>query len=155
MAKPDYDYIAMCFEYVPADGTLRWRRRPREHFADYRTMCVWNARHAEKAAGFIHKVTGYRMVTLDYKALLVNQIVWMLHNKEWPPCRLKRRNGNPLDDRIENLVLTGSVQPKKRKRTSMEITTDHVYLPPRRFQKGGEVSWSWLMGKPKRGNNNG
>lgn len=147
MTKPDYEYLAECFEYNLDDGTLAWRQRPENHFHDYRTSCVWNALHAGKPAGFIHPNTGYRMVTLNNRSFLANQIVWVLHNGEWPTCRIKRINRVTTDDRIENLAEAGTSNQDKGGRKSMEITTDWVFVPKRDFEHVNDPAWGWLTGR--------
>lgn len=37
----------------------------------------------------------------------MSRIVWLIHTGDWTHKRIRRRNGNPQDDRFENLYVKG------------------------------------------------
>jgi hypothetical protein len=79
---------------------------------------VINATRATFYAGR-GKVTGY--VTLGSRRFTAARVVWMLHKGVWPSERLRHRNGNISDDRMENL----SDQPKPKPRKEREFKRKH------------------------------
>lgn len=68
---------------------------------------VINATRATFYAG-PGKKTGY--LNLGGKRTTAARVVWLLHKGAWPSGKLRHRNGNPADDRMENL----SDQPKPK-----------------------------------------
>jgi len=79
---------------------------------------VINATRATFYAG-PGKLTGY--VTLGSRRFTAARVVWMIHKGLWPSERLRHRNGNPSDDRMENL----SDQPKPKVRKERAFKRKH------------------------------
>lgn len=83
----DYEKFSELLKYD--DGQLFWRQcKP--------------GRQIGKPAGHADR-HGYRRVMLDYKMYLAHRIVWLLHHKEWPQNHIDHIDGNPRNNRIENL----------------------------------------------------
>lgn len=78
--------------YDPETGILRYRHqetpgRP----GNWRSLATVKGRN------------GYATVKLYGMTVYAAQVVWLLHHGRWPYGRLKRRDGDTLNDRIENL----------------------------------------------------
>lgn len=83
----DYEKFLELLRYE--DGQLFWRKcKP--------------GRQIHKPAGHCD-TTGYRRIMLDYKMYLAHRIVWLLHHKEWPQNHIDHIDGNPRNNKVENL----------------------------------------------------
>lgn len=105
------EFLKECFEHK--EGLLYWKYRPIHHFNSESSQKKFNSAFAGKEAGYINKRTdskrggfAYRKVKISYqgnsKLLRNNRLVFLLH-KGYLPDVVDHINGNPLDDRIENL----------------------------------------------------
>lgn len=137
---PDTDYLHECFRYE--DGSLWWKQRPEEHFktggkTSRSSLChKWNARYAGKQAfTAIEKRDdgrpGYyvgRIGDIGYKA---HRIIYkMFHGTE--PENIDHLNGNPLDNRIENLA---SATIQENARNMRRRTTSIGRVPGVRYRE--------------------
>ncbi len=125
MSREDYptlDFVRQCLR--EEDGRLFWLQRPREHFATFRCWRVWNARFANKEAGYCSNKDGDLrwLVCLQYIMLRRYQIIWLLHTGNWPG-NLDHKNRNSLDDRIENLRPANQSQNMANSRLSSNNTS--------------------------------
>lgn len=91
-------YLSASVEYV--DGDLVWKARPDDHFQTARAARRWNEKFPGKSAG--RRTGKYFDVELGGARVRVHQIVWFLHRGYWADY-LDHANGNPHDNRIENL----------------------------------------------------
>jgi hypothetical protein len=65
------------------------------------------------------KKTGY--INIGNRRFTAARVVWVVHKGVWPQSRLRHRNGNPSDDRMENL----SDQPKPKVKKASEFKRKH------------------------------
>jgi hypothetical protein len=97
---PAVEYLRECFDYDPETGDLRWKLRPYGHFARPVDEVRCNAMAGEIAGYFDN---GYRRVSLggvDYKA---HRLIWKLVTGNEPSAMLDHADGNPANNRWENL----------------------------------------------------
>lgn len=83
------DKLRDLFLYDPETGNL-YRRHVMKHHVDY----LATTRKGREGYG---RVGFYKFTTSSAN------MVWLLHTGKWPERRLKRRDGDPKNDRIENL----------------------------------------------------
>lgn len=102
--------------YEADTGELFWRERGPHLFAPFtkrvasRAVTVspeqqakmWNTKYANKRAGTPNK-DGYLSINFKGKFVLAHRLVWVLHNGDWPQHEIDHLNGDPRDNRIENL----------------------------------------------------
>lgn len=94
------DYVRAILDYDADSGALIWKPRPREHFSTARQFAYWNTRYVGQRAGSLK--AGRRHVAIDKTQYLAYRVVWLWVYGEWPDF-VDHINGNPSDDRIENL----------------------------------------------------
>jgi len=102
--------------YDPPTGWVFWSYLTAVKNATLEQMLV--ATRATFFAGPGNK-TGY--INVGNARFTAARVVWLLHHKNWPSNRLRHVNGDPSDDRIENL----SDQPKPKVRKAREFKRKH------------------------------
>jgi hypothetical protein len=75
-------------------------------------------------------------VKLFHTNILRHLLVWALHHGEWPSSDLEHRNGDTIDDRIENL------------RSATE-SRDHANVAAKTTNRSGhkDISWDSFTGR--------
>lgn len=82
--------IRELFDYVPETGHLFWRRRASQAIA------------AGAIAGTV-RPDGRRQVAIKGRCYLAHRLVWAFVHGQWPSAQIDHINGDPADNRIENL----------------------------------------------------
>lgn len=99
------EFVRECFEY--RDGVLYWSMtRPEHHFGRRSDYLAFQKKTAGKPAGR-RAEDGHINIKFrrNGKAaqLSAARVVWMLHKGSWPDHRIDHINGDPSDNRIDNL----------------------------------------------------
>lgn len=97
--------IKKILHYNPETGELIWNSRPLEMFKSKRIFKSWNARFANKQAGYVIKHDdgkSYRTVTINYKHYYAHRAIWFYMTGKWPN-QIDHINGQGADNRWENL----------------------------------------------------
>jgi hypothetical protein len=84
------DNVAAAFRYTPEDGRLWW--------VDYVRRPSWNGREAGN-----NTPNGYRKIKFRGRQLLTHRVAWLLHYGVWPSGDIDHIDGDPLNNRIDNL----------------------------------------------------
>lgn len=127
------DYLRDCFDYE--NGKLYWKHRPATHFIDVWRQRIFNARFLGKEAGTI--VSGYLMVNFSSKRLSVHRLVFLLHHG-YLPSVVDHINGNPLDNRIENL------REATHSKNLQNMKTPSSNTSGRKGVSWNKKSWRWI-----------
>jgi hypothetical protein len=96
----------LLLKYDPESGEL-WRR--------YIVETSPNPQYLDKRQYLATYVGGYNrqrnMARVDGFTVAAAKLVWLLHHGVWPQGRLKWKDGNTLNDRIENLEVEPATAP--------------------------------------------
>lgn len=94
---PPVEYLRECFSYNRKSGVLRWKTRPRSHFATLRGWQIWNPKNAGKIAGALHG-KGYRQVKVGPEIYLAHRVIWKFVTGREPPATLDHKHGDRLNN---------------------------------------------------------
>lgn len=98
---PNIEFLNECFHYVDETGELLWNARPLEHFKSLHDQRAFNARFANKPAGYMSS-DGYMRVMVKSKMFLLHRIAYLIQHGEQPPM-IDHRDGNRSNNRMSNL----------------------------------------------------
>lgn len=90
----DQTNLKETFRYDEVTGELYWKH-PRQ------------GRSLKRPAGHITETTGHKVIFFNRQPCKTEYVVWLLHGFEIPKGRIRHINGNPSDNRIENLYDEG------------------------------------------------
>ena len=104
------DFVRSVLDYEPETGNLIWRRRLNENF---------NAKYAGTIAGARHRAGAIQIqLTTDQLQRLfwAHRIAWAHVHGRWPMCLIDHRDGDPSNNRIDNLRQADGSQNGANKR---------------------------------------
>lgn len=120
--------------YSEITGKLYWKHRDQHWFKDDRAFKIWNTRFAGKEA-FTANSHGYRSGSILGVRYFSHRIIWVMVYGEWPN-HIDHINGNPADNRLDNLRSV----PQKENRKNCRIPSNNT--------SGIQgVSWNKLISK--------
>lgn len=125
------DRLRQLLAYDPETGVLTWCAR-----ADYvGKRATWNVRYAGKVAG-TPVAGGYVCIRIDREHYLGHRIAWAMTHGEWPEFDLDHRDGDPSNNRIENLRPATHAQNLKNQRRPSNNTSGYkgVSFRPERMK---------------------
>ena len=85
-----YERLQELFNCDPTAGILRWRVKINRRII------------ADSVAGTINSF-GYRVICIDGVRYRAHRLIWFYAHREWPKNDIDHINGNPDDNRLENL----------------------------------------------------
>jgi hypothetical protein len=87
------DEIKQVIHYDVQTGVFRWRFSGKSHAGKKKPWSIAGTHHNK----------GYIEIAINRKRYLAHRLAWMYVYGEWPNQFIDHKNGNPLDNRIENL----------------------------------------------------
>lgn len=87
---PSQEKLRDLFDYDPSTGLLTWKKSP-------------SARVRIGSAAGTVVTGGYRKIYIDWKPYLAHRLIWMYVYGKEPNCHIDHIDGNPANNRIENL----------------------------------------------------
>lgn len=123
MEKPHLtqEYVCASFEY--RDGELFWKERPIEECVSYRAYITFKNKYVGKKAGSI-MVRGYESVAIKQKRFYAHRIIFLMHHG-YLPEQIDHIDGNPINNKIENLRAATGTDNNYNKRLSSKNTSGY------------------------------
>lgn len=121
---PETDLLRKLLKYDPETGRLFWRKRPPELFESPAQASRWNGKNAGRRAftACNGRCLHGSIFAAHYKA---HRVIWkMVHDEE--PDVVDHINGDPLDNRLENLRNTSHSENMTNARRPSDNTSGHV-----------------------------
>ena len=107
-------------------GKLYWKRRDRKYFQTYRSYKSFNGRFAGKEALTAVSSDGYKQGVLLGKTIKAHQIVWAMTRGAWPVEEIDHVNGDPADNRPENLRAADRQTNNKNRAVANNTATGEI-----------------------------
>lgn len=98
------EYIKTLVEYDHYSGIFTWRERTLRIGIE-RLDKAWNTRFAGKVVLAGTEPKGHKYFSLHDKKYKAHRIAWAVTYNEWPASDIDHINGDPADNRIDNLRL--------------------------------------------------
>jgi hypothetical protein len=110
--KIDPKLVKEFFDYNKETGTLYWKERDRKWFNHDKYHYTWNKKFAGKRAGRT-KTNKYMEVGIFNRLYGYHRVVWAWVHGEWPENFIDHIDGNPSNNRIQNLRKVTQLQNLK------------------------------------------
>ena len=109
------EYLSECFCYHHDTGDLVWKMRPREHFNTDSGQRIANNLHAGVIAG-VSNSRGYISIKVNGKLYRAHRLIWLLIHGAWPRDEIDHIDGNPSNNKLENLREATRLENTRNKR---------------------------------------
>lgn len=107
-------------------GFLLWRRRISPRDGTEHSVKTFNSRFAGKLALNCADKTGRKAGEIFNVPFRAHRVIWALHYGEWPKNVIDHINGDPSDNRIENLRDVSRSVNQKNMRRRCDTKNPHV-----------------------------
>jgi hypothetical protein len=103
------DRLREVLDYDPQTGWFTHKPRPEEFGGSISGLRqsakakTWNTRYAGRRAGYLHKPSGYWIITVDDVHYKAHRAAHLFMNGEWPPETVDHRSGARADNRWSRL----------------------------------------------------
>lgn len=124
ICTPDelHDLFVLCIK----TGKLFWKHREQEYFQTYRSFRSWNGKYAGKEALTATNTDGYRRGILLGRHVNAHQVVWAMTRGKWSIDEIDHINGDPADNRPENLRQVSHAENVKNRAVSDNTFTGQI-----------------------------
>ena len=113
--------------YTPEDGKVLWAKHPR-----------WPSYTGKEAGNLMQN--GYRKLKFCGKQYLVHRVAWLLHTGSWPVGDIDHIDGNPANNKLENLRdVSHSTNLQNRKSATSKNKTGFLGVVKRRNKYAAHI----------------
>jgi hypothetical protein len=116
---PFPELLRKLLRYEPETGRLFWRERCDSMFKSVADANRWNTRYAGKEAFCNYSADGYKTGKVCSSKQKAHRVVWAVMTGAWPREEIDHINGDPSDNRWENLREVSSGQNSQN--TAMSV----------------------------------
>ena len=111
----DIALLRSSLDYNKETGILKWK------------VSVGKAK-AGSECGSIHKLTGYKRLTVKGRTLSHHRVIWAIHYGEQPPSIIDHIDGNKTNNKIDNLRSGSNAvnQQNQTKAHKRNLTSRHL-----------------------------
>lgn len=127
---PTKETLDSLLMYTPETGKLHWKERPVSMFTDGKQTAVhnaaiWNGKNAGNEAFKTPFASGHLTAAIFGKTFLAHRIVWkMAYGSD--PNVIDHIDGNPTNNRLENLRSVTQTDNTRNARLSKSSTSGHT-----------------------------
>lgn len=124
LPTPSAKYLHTLFNYDPDTGTLTWKERI---LGGRGTNVSFNTRYAGQSVGALNSC-GHRQVRVEGRLTTVHRIAWKMMTGKDPTNQIDHINGNPDDNRWNNLREATQLHNTWNQKMRSTNTTGHTNI---------------------------
>jgi hypothetical protein len=110
-------------EYSPETGKMFYRYRPESDFVTAKLARWWNTHNAGREAFTLTNRAGYKHGSVHQVRIMAHRAAWAVHHGKWPSGQIDHINGDPADNRIQNLRVVSQSENQRNKRVRKDNTS--------------------------------
>lgn len=123
--KLDQETILDLLKYNPKTGQFFWNKRNRKYFKCERSFNIWNSRYSGKECFLTTDNLGRKTTSIFNKPYRAHIIAFLYMTGRWPKEEIDHEDGNPSNNKWENLVEVSHSDNMKNLKIRKDNTSGH------------------------------